>query len=72
MKKVVVFFLFISSLLFGESFYLIKMRELIKEISERDREKIVILQNGSNIYYNDNVFDKEFLKFVDGIGQESF
>ena len=72
MKKTVAFFLFLSSLLFGESFSLTEMRELVKDIAKRDREKIIILQNGSNIYYNDGILDKDFLEYIDGVGQESF
>lgn len=72
MKELIILFLFFSSLLFGESFSLIKMRELVEEIARGDEEKIIILQNGSNIYYNDGILDKKFLEYVDGAGQESF
>lgn len=72
MKELIILFLFFSSLLFGESFSLIKMRELVEEIARKNEEKIIILQNGSNIYYNDGILDKKFLEYVDGAGQESF
>lgn len=72
MKKILIFYIFLSSLLLGESTPMEKMRELIVEIAQRDMEKIIILQNGSEIYFNEGVLDKDFLNFVDGAGQESF
>lgn len=72
MKKILILYIFLSSLLLGESTPMEKMRELIVEIAQRDMEKIIILQNGSEIYFNERVLDKNFLNFVDGAGQESF
>lgn len=72
MRRIVILFLTLSSFLFGESYYLNKMRDLVVEIAKRDEEKIIILQNGSEIYYNGNTLNKKFLEYVDGAGQESF
>ena len=72
MKKILIAYISFFSLLFGEIEPMEKMRELIVEIASRDSEKIIILQNGSEIYYDDGVLNEEFLQYIDGAGQESF
>lgn len=72
MKIFLLLYVFTFSLLYGESYYMDKMRELIVEIAKRDSEKIIILQNGSEIYYDGEKINKAFLKYIDGAGQESF
>lgn len=72
MKKILIAYISFFSLLFGEIEPMEKMRELIVEIASRDSEKLIILQNGSEIYYDDGVLNEEFLQYIDGAGQESF
>lgn len=72
MRKFLMIYLFISSLLLGEENPMEKMRELIIEIAKKNENKIVVLQNGSEIYYNDGSIDRNFLEYIDGAGQESF
>lgn len=72
MKKVIVF-LFITSisLLKGDDMSKLKMRELIKQIKIQSKEKILVPQNGTNIFFNGDKLDEEFIKNIDGVSQES-
>lgn len=65
------FFSFTSLTLANED-YREKMKELIKEIRlNTNKEKIIITQNGSEIYFKNNKLDLEFLSYVNGASQES-
>ena len=72
MKRVIVF-LFVTSisLLKGDEMSKIKMRELIKQIKIQSKEKILVPQNGTNIFFNGDKLDEEFIKNIDGVSQES-
>lgn len=72
MKKIIIF-LFISLVSFvkGDEVSKIKMRELIEQIKNQSKEKILVPQNGTNIFFNGDELDKEFLKNIEGISQES-
>lgn len=64
--------IFLSVVVYSNEESKIKMRELIKEIKIQSRnKKYLILQNGTNIYFNDKVIDLKFLKNIDGVSQES-
>ncbi|MDX8334948.1 endo alpha-1,4 polygalactosaminidase [Candidatus Cetobacterium colombiensis] len=72
MKKVVVFFFIVLiSSLKGDEISKMKMRELIKQIKNQSSDKILVTQNGTNIFFNENQLDETFLKNVDGVSQES-
>ncbi len=65
------FFSFTSLSLANED-YKEKMKELIKEIRlNTNKEKIIITQNGSEIYFKNDKLDLEFLSYVNGASQES-
>ncbi len=69
-----IFLLFFSftSLSLANEDYKEKMKELIKEIRlNTNKEKIIITQNGSEIYFKNDKLDLEFLSYVNGASQES-
>ena len=72
MKKIIVF-LFISFVSFikGDKISKNKMRELIEQIKIQSKEKILVPQNGTNIFFNGDKLDKIFIKNIEGISQES-
>lgn len=72
MKKIIVF-LFISFVSFikGDEISKNKMRELIEQIKIQSKEKILVPQNGTNIFFNGDKLDKIFIKNVEGVSQES-
>ena len=72
MKKIIVF-LFISMISFvkGDEVSKVKMRELIRQIKNQSKEKILVPQNGTNIFFNGDKLDREFIKNVEGVSQES-
>lgn len=72
MKKIIVLLsLFISLIAIGSEESKIKMRELIEQIRNQSDQRILITQNGSNIFFNDGELDYSFLKIIDGVSQES-
>lgn len=70
-----IFFIFINFLFAQENFYKNEMRNLIKSIKINSKNKIVILQNGTDIFFDEiddeKKINKDFLKYVDGVSQES-
>ena len=48
------------------------MRDFVKEIrNNTSKNKIVISQNGNELYFKDNKIDEDFFKITDGTTQES-
>lgn len=49
-----------------------KMKELIKEIRKNtSKNRIIITQNGSEVYFKNGEFDADFASYVNGASQES-
>lgn len=72
MKKFIIFvFILCISFVKGDEISKIKMRELIQQIRIQSKEKILVTQNGTNIFFDGDKLNKEFIKNVDGISQES-
>lgn len=72
MKPIIIFlFILLISSLKGDEISKQRMRELIEQIRLQGLNKILVTQNGSNIFFNDNQLDKIFLQKIDGISQES-
>lgn len=74
-KKIIpIFLLFLSftSLSFANEEYREKMKDLIQEIRANTKSnKIIITQNGSEIYFKNGELDQNFLSYVNGASQES-
>lgn len=48
------------------------MRDFVREIrNNTGKDKIVISQNGNELYFKNNKIDEEFFKITDGTTQES-
>lgn len=73
MKKIVILlYIFFKVVSYASEESKIKMRELVKEIKEQSTgEKFLILQNGTDIYFNDQSIDLNFLENISGVSQES-
>lgn len=74
MKKFFIIFFFINSFLSSfscEEVYKDEMKKLIYEIRLRAKDKIIITQNGTDIYFKNNEIDEDFFKYTDGVSQES-
>ncbi len=55
-----------------EEMYKDRMKDFIKEIrANTDKNKIIITQNGNELYYKKGILDKEFFNVTDGTTQES-
>ena len=49
-----------------------RMRDFIKELrSNTDKEKIIITQNGNELYFKNGKIDNKFFTLTDGTTQES-
>lgn len=73
MKKYFVFlcFFFCSFLSFTDSFYRTSMRELIQELRRNTtRDKILITQNGNELYFRDGKLDDTLFSLTQGSTQE--
>lgn len=74
-KKIIpIFLLFLSftSLASGNEEYREKMRDLIREIrANTTNDRIIITQNGSEVYFKNGEPDQNFLPYVNGASQES-
>lgn len=78
MKKLLLILLFIFSVLcFSKEenkteMYKDRMKKFIEEIkNSSDEKKIIITQNGNELYFRKGKLDKNFLKVTDGTTQES-
>lgn len=72
MTSMFLLFFYFTSLSLANESYREKMKELIKEIRlNTNTEKIIITQNGSEIYFKDNKPDQKFFDYVNGASQES-
>ena len=49
-----------------------RMRNFVKEIrNNTSKDRIIISQNGNELYFKNNGIDEEFFKITDGTTQES-
>jgi cysteinyl-tRNA synthetase len=75
LKKITILFFILFSLnSFSENqeLYKERMKNLIKEIKlNSSKNKILIIQNGSEVFFKDEVIDENFIVDIDGISQES-
>ncbi|MGL4866689.1 MAG: endo alpha-1,4 polygalactosaminidase [Cetobacterium sp.] len=63
--------LILSSMLYSSEESKLEMRELVKQIRNQSKESIIITQNGSNIFFDNEAINKNFVDIVDGVSQES-
>lgn len=64
--------IFLSFVIYASDEAKIKMRQLVEQIKvQAGDKKYLILQNGTDIYFNDKTIDLDFLKNVSGVSQES-
>ncbi|MCJ8342489.1 MAG: endo alpha-1,4 polygalactosaminidase [Cetobacterium sp.] len=72
MKKIIILFnLLFYFIATGSEESKTKMKELIEQIRDQSDQRILITQNGSDIYFNNRKLDYNFLKIIDGVSQES-
>lgn len=78
MKKhmLLLFFIFsyftFSQNILNKEIFKERMKDFIKELRENtDKGKIIITQNGNELYYRDNKIDTEFFNVTNGTTQES-
>ncbi|QQB75052.1 endo alpha-1,4 polygalactosaminidase [Fusobacterium canifelinum] len=75
MKKYILLLVFcISYFSFSATNYIYreKMRDFIEELRDNtDKEKIIITQNGNELYFKNGKIDNEFFSITDGTTQES-
>ncbi|QQS88694.1 endo alpha-1,4 polygalactosaminidase [Fusobacterium canifelinum] len=75
MKKYILLLVFcISYFSFSATNYIYreKMRDFIEELRDNtDKEKIIITQNGNELYFKNGKIDNEFFPITDGTTQES-
>lgn len=68
---ILLFFSFLS-ISFADENYKEKMKELIKEIRlNTNSDRIIITQNGSEIYFKNGNLNQDFITYVNGASQES-
>ena len=72
-KRIAVLFLTVFSFsVSADEIYRERMKELIREIrNNTTKERIIITQNGSEVYFKDRNPDRDFFALVDGASQES-
>lgn len=70
-KNIIFLFILCVSFVKGNEVSKLKMRELIEQIKVQSKGKILVPQNGSNIYFTDNKLDKGFIQNIEGVSQES-
>lgn len=64
--------IFLNFMIYASDESKIKMRQLVEQIKiQAGDKKYLILQNGTDIYFNNKTIDLDFLKNISGVSQES-